>query len=86
MFYLYSENKGADQRLNCAFVFAYAKSRFLHDMAHFSFHFPFSEASSLAVSIFNKENLWLVISPILISQDYKDDLKVAVGKVHSLVP
>ena len=49
-------------------------------------YFPFSEASSLAVSIFNKENLWLVLSPILISQDYKDDLKVVVGKVHSLVP
>ena len=35
LYYLCSENKGADQlrgyRLICAFVFAYAKSRFAHD-------------------------------------------------------
>ena len=40
----------------------------------------FSEASGLAVTIFNKENLWLVLSPILISPEYSDSLKVAVGK------
>ena len=40
MYYPYSENKGADQlrgvtaKLICAFVFAYAKSRFSHDRAH----------------------------------------------------
>ena len=34
MFFLCSENKGADQ-LICVFVFAYAKSRFSHDAAHF---------------------------------------------------
>ena len=39
MYYLCSENKGADQlcgyaKLICAFVFAYAKSRFSHDAAH----------------------------------------------------
>ena len=38
LYYLCSENKGADQlsvHLICAFFFAsYAKSRFSHDMAH----------------------------------------------------
>ena len=33
--FLCSENKGADQ-LICTFVFAYAKSRFSHDLAHFT--------------------------------------------------
>ena len=38
--YLCSKNKGADQlccyrKLICAFVFAYAKSRFSHDAANF---------------------------------------------------
>ena len=32
---MYGANKGADQvKLNCVFVFAYAKSRFSHDEAH----------------------------------------------------
>ena len=40
MCYPCCENKGADQlrgyaKLICAFVFAYAKSRFSHDAAHF---------------------------------------------------
>ena len=47
MFYLCSENKGAHQlrgnlisfavtaKLICVFVFAYSKSRFSHDAAHF---------------------------------------------------
>ena len=41
LYNLSSENKGADQlrsvtaQLICAFVFAYAKSRFSHDAAHF---------------------------------------------------
>ena len=37
LYYLFSENKGADQLrgyLICAFVFAYAKSRFSHDAAY----------------------------------------------------
>ena len=37
MYYLCSENKGACYRtaqLVCAFVFAFAKSRFSHDAAH----------------------------------------------------
>ena len=41
LYYLYSENKGADQLLGtklliCGFLFAYAKNRFSHDAAHFS--------------------------------------------------
>ena len=40
MYYLCSENKGADhlrgyRELICVFVFAYAKIRFSHDEAHF---------------------------------------------------
>ena len=35
LFYPYSENVGADQ-LICVLVFAYAKSRFSHNEAHFS--------------------------------------------------
>ena len=39
MYYLCSENKGADQlrgyrKLICVFAFAYAKSPFSHDAAH----------------------------------------------------
>ena len=39
LYYLCTENKGADQlrghlQLICAFVFAYAKSRFSHDETH----------------------------------------------------
>ena len=42
MYYLCSENKGADQlrgykKLICVFVFAYAKSRFSHDEAQLCF-------------------------------------------------
>ena len=43
LFYLCSQNKGADQMCgNCAadwhqFVFAYAKCRFSHDVAHAGF-------------------------------------------------
>ena len=33
---LCSENKDADQLLICAFVFAYAKSRFSHEATHMS--------------------------------------------------
>ena len=33
LYYLCSKNKGADQ-LICAFVFAFAKSRFSHDTVH----------------------------------------------------
>ena len=41
MYYLRSKNKGADQlqgyhQLICAFVLAYAKSRFSHDRAQVS--------------------------------------------------
>ena len=40
LYYLCSENKGADQlrgyrEADLRFVFAYAKSRFSHDAAHF---------------------------------------------------
>ena len=40
MYYLCSGNKGADQfaQLICAFVFAYAKSRFSHDATHLKEH------------------------------------------------
>ena len=39
LYYLCSENRGADKlavtaQLICVFVFAYAKSRFSHDMPH----------------------------------------------------
>ena len=36
LYYVCSKNKGADVtvQLICAFVFAYAKSRFSHDIAH----------------------------------------------------
>ena len=51
MYYLCSENKGADQlrgkvtaKLICVFVFAYAKSRFSHDAAQM-------EAGVLSVSL-----------------------------------
>ena len=38
MYYLCSENKGAvTAQLICAFVFAYAKSRFSHDVAQLMF-------------------------------------------------
>ena len=43
LYYLCCENKGADQlrsssaQLICAFIFAYAKSRFSHDSAHIVF-------------------------------------------------
>ena len=41
LYYPCSENKGADQlpvtaKLICVFVFAYAKTRFSHDVVHFT--------------------------------------------------
>ena len=48
--------------------------------------YNFSEASGLAVTVFNKENLWLILSPILISSHYSDSLKVAVGKFNPPPP
>ena len=42
LYYLSSENKGADQQLlMSAFVFAYAKSSFSHDTANVPFFFFF---------------------------------------------
>ena len=43
-----------------------------------------SEASSLAVSIFNKEKLWHFLSVPLLSQNtnYPISLRLAAGKIH----
>ena len=46
MYYLCSENKGANQ-LICAFVFAYAGSRFSYDMAHLKVNFASIEAGNM---------------------------------------
>ena len=57
LYYLCSENKGADQ-LICGFVFAYAKSQFSHDVAHMIKSEPRHKKTCLWVS----EQLWLTQS------------------------